>query len=1161
MKSMNMSKMLGLIFIFLIPLIIYGQYGKKYAGPNDPAGDESLFRSGDLNGNRMYFYYHNNTSICDTGHGKAVWNRWPNQPDGVTLMHGLAAVIAARVYIEGDTLPVTDPNIIEAKRDQLSVLYYAQQGFRNRTDLDPTGTFEWGIKPVYGYLDELGETPAQSNKPESWPPQGWPAPNNQTKWQGEWNGRFGRGVMKADLEVFFVSNDAHDQEYLGPEDEVRYYPRPGLKIGDIRPEVTIQKGLPWGGLGLRLETRGFQWRNPQARDAVFFEYTVANVSNYDLPEVCFGYYLHPYVGQDHHAPGDDQLFFDKKLDMSYNWDYDGIGLGGIPTCTFGMAYLESPAKPFDGQDNDDDGLTDEKRDNTASVKIGAYDGITDLPKFLDFYNLTEADLQEHWDADEDQDWRDGNDANGDGIYQAGEDPGDDVGLDGVGPGELNYNGPDEGECNHQPDFKEGVGCEPNFAFTDVSESDMLGLTAFHTFDHDAHPRIHQDDERYWNFFSDQSFDEFKPEKAAWVNLFATGPFTLYQGRTERISMALMASYDPLEILNSSTHAAPILYRKKEIAQIIYESDYQFATPPRMPTLTATALDGKVILTWDDAAEKYTREPLLKNINDFEGYKLFKATDYLFTDAEIITDGHGTPVYKKPIFQCDLKDGKWGFTDFGLVEGTAYNLGSDNGIRHYFIDENVENGKTYYYALVAYDYGIPDIATGVPPSENTIIIELDDAENIKSYGRNVAVVTPHQRAAGYLPPEIEIVEKNFAASLGSITPQILNPDSLKPENLYKVTFNVDTVQNWGKDTLGVRFTTNGYRIYNITHGHKLLKKVYQTTDDSTFAPLRINYIDSIQAFSLPTDEDIETDVFEGLCLKMRLNNFLAQNGELDYENTGWRVGNLSGNVLINIIPNLRYISYYPWEYEIIFGEPGIYSTRTRRVTTVRDENYERIDKSLLLTEEPLSFYVINRSFVDSSGNYLVMDLLAFDYDSSGTFDPLKDRVIVGTLDDKETWSNTLFLVDFDDNSELPQPNDAYRLAFKRPFFLYDNLIFKVLAAPGTSPQKIKAAMDSIQVVPNPYVATNRLEPAVDNYRLNQKRRIMFTHLPARCTIKIFTASGVLVDEIDVENPEENGTTFWDLTTKEDLEVSAGIYVYYVKAKETGDEKIGKFGIIK
>ena len=73
--------------------------------------------------------------------------------------------------------------------------------------------------------------------------------------------------------------------------------------------------------------------------------------------------------------------------------------------------------------------------------------------------------------------------------------------------------------------------------------------------------------------------------------------------------------------------------------------------------------------------------------------------------------------------------------------------------------------------------------------------------------------------------------------------------------------------------------------------------------------------------------------------------------------------------------------------------------------------------------------------------------------------------------------------------------------------------------------------------------------------------MFTNIPAQCEIMIFTTSGVLVDKIDVENEPSDGAVHWDLLTKEDLEIAAGMYVYYVKSKITGKEKTGLFAIIK
>ena len=140
-------------------------------------------------------------------------------------------------------------------------------------DRDPTGTVEWGFYPVFGYFNESGEYPAVSNIEDSWPTSGWPSTGLEKKWPGEWNGRFGRGVKYADQESYYVVNDAQDLENLGPEDFVKYYPRPGYNIGDIKPDVTKQRGEPWGGLGLRVSVRGFQWNNPQARDAICLLYT------------------------------------------------------------------------------------------------------------------------------------------------------------------------------------------------------------------------------------------------------------------------------------------------------------------------------------------------------------------------------------------------------------------------------------------------------------------------------------------------------------------------------------------------------------------------------------------------------------------------------------------------------------------------------------------------------------------------------------------------------------------------------------------------------------------------------------------------------------------------------------------------------------------------
>jgi len=1192
--KIRIINILGTIVLMLFMASSLFAQGKPYEGPDDPAGDVEAEREGYMTGNRILLYFQNTTELAkwtETYRG-SQWSRWPNTPAGVRMLDGIGLLIGARVYVDNDSMPVDDIAIIQSRTD-LDTLWFLQTSYRERMDFDPTGTIEWGLEPVYGYFNEFSEYPAMSNFESSWPTAGWPSTNTSLKWQGEWNGRFGRGVIYADLETYFVANDAQDQEYLGPEDRVKYYPRREygfggnligeIFIGDRRPQVTTQKGKPWGGVGVRVSQRGFQWNNPQARDAIFWEYSIANISNYDMPEVAFGYWVDNGIG----GESDDELgFFDQKIDLAYSWDIDEIGAGGLVTGTMGFAYLESPGISDDFTDNDDDGLTDEDREKEATRIIGPTEGITDLTKFLETYKMDLEDLQDHWDADEDQDWQNGLDLNGNGRYsmeispgvwvtEPGEEPGDDVGLDGVGPNELNYYGPDEGEGNGKPDYQQGVGCEPNFNATDVTESDMIGLTSFLLFPIQPHrppyTRWFQNDKSMWEVIGKDSALEYLGNISNLVEVFASGTFPLFQGNEERISMSELHSYDALAGLNSDAHTAPALYEAKRIVQVIYEKDYRFAQPPKMPTLYATAADGKVILTWDNVSDTKTRDPFLGNINDFEGYKIFRATDKYMSDAEVITDGFGDPKIKKPIYQVDLNDTINGFTDYGMVNGAAYNLGYDTGITHHFIDQTVQNGRTYYYAIVAYDYGAASAGSrladkivvldpGISPSENNVVIDLEEGtENVRSFGKNVAIVIPHVMAAGYVPPSIETDEEANADLIGSgtIIPEILASGAIKSGHTYKVTFNLDTLHVVSNYDHGLLYTSSGLTVWDATENYI---PVYRESPEN-FAYDNLAYDDSLEsggAWTFKTGSDISTDVFDGLRMIM---NFPVKTAQYDLSNSGW----VTGNAPIQITQTVSESAYFPWDYNIVFTDND--SAYVGRVTTksMRDENGLRIrPTSKLLVEQAFPFYVINKSFVDSTGAYEKLDLVVEDRNNNAQFDILEDRILVGPVNTLDRWAGTAFIIDFintQDSTGLPQNNDVYQISYFRPFWITDTLTFNIQSESGLNEQELQATMDDIKVVPNPYVATNSMEEAVSNPFLNQRRKIMFTHLPAECTIKIYTASGILVDIIEVHNASDNGIVHWDLLTKEGLEIAAGVYLYYVKARETGDEKLGKFAVVK
>ena len=97
------------------------------------------------------------------------------------------------------------------------------------------------------------------------------------------------------------------------------------------------------------------------------------------------------------------------------------------------------------------------------------------------------------------------------------------------------------------------------------------------------------------------------------------------------------------------------------------------------------------------------------------------------------------------------------------------------------------------------------------------------------------------------------------------------------------------------------------------------------------------------------------------------------------------------------------------------------------------------------------------------------------------------------------------------------------------------------------------LDDIRVVPNPYIVRNAWEASRDY------SRIAFTHLPDKCTIRIYTLSGDHLQTLEHESATFDGNENWDLLTKNNQKIAAGVYIYYVDS-EYG-EKIGKFAVVR
>lgn len=137
----------------------------------------------------------------------------------------------------------------------------------------------------------------------------------------------------------------------------------------------------------------------------------------------------------------------------------------------------------------------------------------------------------------------------------------------------------------------------------------------------------------------------------------------------------------------------------------------------------------------------------------------------------------------------------------------------------------------------------------------------------------------------------------------------------------------------------------------------------------------------------------------------------------------------------------------------------------------------------------------------------------------------------------------------------------------------------MVIPG-SPASVNG-QPKVSVFPNPY----RGDAAWDG-SLRRDRYLWFANLPPRCTIRIYTLAGDLVDTIefdqatyaptdirgifdptDSRNPERDlpklsgGMAAWDLVSRKDQGVASGLYLFAVEEPGGRNRQVGKFLIVK
>ncbi len=981
--------------------------------------------------------------------------------------------------------------------------YVMETGYRERQEQSPFFNRDMRFEPRPGYFQpdpaiNKGRSPAISNDPRTWPDT-WP--DKDHSWDKQWNGYFGQQPA-ADQESFTVMDDDYFDKW-----RATYYP-------DRRDSSRH-------GLGLRIEVRGFQWANPQAGNVIFYHYDITNEGTVDYPlvgkpeNIIFGLYMDSGVGGS--AIGcdpvpesdDDNAYFDHSsgLNLVYTWDTYGHGRNLLSNCAttgyLGYAYLETPGKPFDGIDNDQDGITDEKRDGGPGQLIVGQDGI--MAYVLSHYDTTKfrgsfggSVMQRPafragrwWTGDEDLDW----------VALS-----DDVGADGV---------PNTG------DIGEGDGIptagEPHFDQTDKDESDQLGLSGFKM------NRITRaiDDvvffmsdpkrwpERLYNMWTSPNvgarFDTAVVENLNIGFLFASGPFTLKSGKTERFSLAMAYGADLQELRGTV-----------KIVQAIYNANYVFAVPPPPPTVKAEAGDHYVQLTWDDVAERST-DPVT-NGNDFEGYRIYRSTDPDFRDPKIILTGRGTGTIGngKPIAQFDLKDGISGFSQT-TVEGIAYYLGNESGLTHTYRDTTVTNGQQYYYAVCAYDYGPSitfqnlDVFTYYP-SENAIAVSRTPRGGT-ILPKNVVSVRPNVKTLGYTPADASEQTRVAGQGTGTIAVKILDSKLVPDNHLFTITFNAKADE----------VHANSYNLTDSTAGQILFK----TGNDFDASGNGIS-----GAGVQPIISTLKTVI-------------------VDTARSGFTTGSQT-NAKLNVgysrdatLPINFKRQGFPYDLTITFSN------------TI-------IDTALKVfgDQTPVKFRV--NAHTPAGDRRLQCFFIDTNNDSTLSANPLShEEILVLTgpdslpYNERFTWS--ISIKNDSLTTRTPTQGDVYNVKLLYPFTSGDVFTFTTKGEVVQDGKAKQAFKEAPYVVPNPYVGAASFEPERFAVSGRGERRLEFRGLPQNCTVRIYTVRGELVQTL-THDGSTDGYIPWNLRTKDNLDVAPGLYIYHVDAGQFGTQ-IGKFAIIK
>ena len=450
--------------------------------------------------------------------------------------------------------------------------------------------------------------------------------------------------------------------------------------------------------------------------------------------------------------------------------------------------------------------------------------------------------------------------------------------------------------------------------------------------------------------------------------------------------------------------------------------------------------------------------------------------------------------------------------FRVVSTPSQALGEDAGIKNFYTDSGLTNGLEYTYAVTSYDTGNPK--TGLIAMESSQI-------------ETMLHVVPRAQPAGYREPTADI--EQHGQGVVTVEPMVLAPNKVTGQQYKMVWYGAQQTGPAAYIT-GPDYQPPAYEIINTT------------TDETVVERQPFDWYDPEHQEAV----EVLSPMFDGIVLKITGVNVSYgapdENPILDVKLTagsvtGWSVDIQSPGFGENTWPNIFWATYY---------RPHTYS-----ITFVDDTHVNVVDED---TGEEIKF---NAGRADG---YAILTGSGWldEYVRADTPDFFRIYIRGGYVyirdPNQEISAGDIFTVEMG-GVDAPRDGDEFLLTTK---------------GETADAENIEADLGKIRVVPNPYFVTNR---AVTSEGTD---KVFFTHLPPRCTIRIYTLAGELVRTIEHISTEpyspddrssqgdKGGTASFELLNRYNQALASGVYIFHVEARDESDavvgNKIGRFAII-